>query len=75
MTLKQAKYFVNNVYSKNINLQWFICKWNSGYIIHSSSYMRRFPDAKYMYSTGPLEKTWETSYSKEHERFIHKIKN
>lgn len=59
---------------RNINLHWFVCKWNDGYIIHSSTYMRRFPDTKYVFSTGPLNRKWEAIFSKEHGRFIHVVK-
>lgn len=73
MTLKQAISTVNKR-SRNINLHWFICKWNNGYIIHSSTYMRHFPDTEYVYSTGPLNKIWELEYRKDLKRFIHVVK-
>ena len=41
-----------NSRSRNINLQWFVSKWNDGYIIHSTAYMKRFPDTEYVYTTG-----------------------
>ena len=50
MTLKEA---IKEVLKRprNSNLEFYICKWNDGYIIHSTSYMLRFPDTVYVYST------------------------
>lgn len=73
MTLKEAIYECNNR-SRNINLHWFVSKWNNGYIIHSSSYMRRFPDTKYVYSTGPFNQEWYLEYNHNTGKFSHRIK-
>jgi hypothetical protein len=73
MTLKEAKKEVNSR-SMNANLQYFISEWNDGYIIHCSSYMRRHPDTEFVYSTGPLDRTWEVVYSEKEKRFKHVIK-
>lgn len=72
MTLCQAIKDANKR-SRNINLQWFVCKWNDGYIIHSSTYMKRYPDTKFIYSTGPLL-TWRIVYDLEEYKFKHVIK-
>lgn len=75
MTFEEAIKHVNTR-SSNINLQWFIVKWNDGYIIHSTSYMKRFPDTKYVYTTGDgnLHKSWYVEFDKEEKRFKHKVK-
>lgn len=73
MTLQEAISQVNKR-SCNANLQWFICKWNNGYIIHSTSYMKRFPDTKFVYSTGPLERQWDVVYNSKERRFKHVIR-
>jgi len=36
---------------RNENLRYYVCKWNNGYIIHCSSYMKRNPHIKYIYKT------------------------
>lgn len=72
MTLCEAIKRAKN-YSGNINLQWFVCKWNDGYIIYSSTYMRRFPDTKFVYSTGKL-RTWKVMYDEKQKRFKHLVK-
>ncbi len=55
MTLKEAIEEANSR-PRNSNLQWYVCEWNDGYCINPSSYMKRFPDVKYVYSTEMLEK-------------------
>ena len=50
MTLKQAIKIANSK-PRNIGLQYFVCKWNNGYCINSTSYMKRFPSTKYEYAT------------------------
>lgn len=73
MTLKQA---IKEVESRprNINLQWFISKWNTGYIIHCSSYMKRNSHIKFVYSTGDLGKVWKVVYDNERKVFTHIVK-
>jgi hypothetical protein len=73
VTLEEAIKHANS-HSRNINLQWFVCKWNDGYIVHSSSYMRRHPDVKFVYSTGPLNKVWRVYYSEDEKTFKHIVK-
>lgn len=73
MTLQEAVFLVNKR-SCNINLQWFICKWNDGYIIHSTTYMKRFPNTNYVYSTGSLNKKWDVVYSPTEKRFKHIVR-
>lgn len=73
MNLREAIKEVNGR-SRNANLQWFVSKWNEGYIIHSSTYMRRFPDTKFVYSTGELNQVWDLVYDKEEKKFKHVIK-
>jgi hypothetical protein len=75
MTLEEAIKEVNTR-SGNINHQWFIAKWNDGHIIHSTSYMKRFPNTEYLYTTGDgnLEKSWYVEFDKEEKRFKHRIK-
>lgn len=72
MTLEEAIKEVDGR-SRNINLQWFVCEWNEGFCINSSSHMRRFPDTKYVYSTGDLNKSWKVVYSVKEKRFKHVI--
>jgi len=57
----------------NINLQYFVCEWNDGYIVHSSSYMRKHSDVEYVYATGEL-KTWRVAYDEKEKRFRHIVK-
>lgn len=73
MTLKEAIIEAESR-SRNVNLHWFVSKWNEGYIIHSSNYMKRFPNTEYVYSTGQLNKFWDIVYDKDLRRFIHVIK-
>jgi hypothetical protein len=76
MTLEEA---INEVHKRsgNINLQWFIEKWNDGFIIHSTSHMKRYPDTKYVYTTGDgnINKSWYVEFDKEEKRFKHKVHN
>ncbi len=72
MTLKEAIKDADSR-SRNMNLHWFVCVWNAGYIIHSSTHMRRFPDTKYVYSTGELQ-SWKVIYNEEERRFKHIVK-
>jgi len=75
MTLGEA---IEEVHKRsgNINLQWFISKWNDGYIIHHSTYMKRFPDTEYVYTTGDgnFDKSWYVEFSKDEKRFKHVVK-
>lgn len=50
MTLEQAIEIARKK-PTNENLHWFVGKWNDGYIIYSSTYMKRNPGVKYVYST------------------------
>ena len=50
MSLEEAIEIVSRR-PKNENLHWFICKWNDGFIIHSSSHIKRFPNTEYLYTT------------------------
>lgn len=50
MTKKEAIKEANSR-PRNAVLQWYVCKWNDGYCINSSSYMKRFPDTPYVYKT------------------------
>jgi len=59
--------------ARNINLQWFVCKWNDEYIVHSSTHLRQHPDTKIIYSTGPLQ-TWKIIYCVEEYKFKHVVK-
>lgn len=59
--------------ARNMNLHWFVCKWNAGYIIHSSAHLRRHPDTEFVYSTGPLQ-TWSVIYCVQEYKFKHVIK-
>lgn len=72
MTLDEAIKHVNTL-SGNVNLQWFICEWNDGYIIHSSSYMRQFPDTKWIYKTGDFNQHWNVKYCEKTKRFKHVV--
>ena len=72
MNLEQAIKHANSM-PRNINLQWFVCEFGDSYIVHSSSHMRRFPDTKFVYSTGEL-KTWKVEYNEEENRFKHIVK-
>jgi hypothetical protein len=60
--------------SRNVNLHWFVCEWNDVYIIHSSIYMRRFPETKYVYSTGDFRSTWTVIYNPKTNSYKHVIK-
>jgi hypothetical protein len=73
MTLRESIKEVNSR-SRNANLQWFVSVWNDGYIIHSSTYMRRFPDTKFVYSTGELNQVWDLVYDKKEKKLKHVIK-
>lgn len=73
MNLREAKKEANSR-SRNANLQWFVSKWNKEYIIHSSSYMKRFPNTEFVYSTGVLNQVWDIHYDKEEKKFKHVIK-
>lgn len=73
MNLQEAIKEANNR-SRNANLQWIVSKWNDGYIIHSSSFLKRFPNTIFVYSTGPIDMIWDISYDKEEKRFKHIIK-
>ena len=72
MTLKEA-IRVAETRSRNINLNWFVCKWNDVYIIHCTAYMLRHPTIKYVYSTGDLNKTWSISFDENTKKFKHSI--
>lgn len=50
MTLKQA---IKLAKAKPVNENLYYCvgKWNDGYIIHSSTYMKRHPKTEIFYST------------------------
>jgi hypothetical protein len=74
VNLQQAVNHANDR-SRNINLHWFVCKWNDGYIVHSTAHMLRHPDTEYVYSTGDLNRVWEVVFSKEEKRFKHIVKN
>jgi hypothetical protein len=41
---------------RNVNLQFYVCKWNDGYCINQTSHMLRHPDEEYVWSTEILEK-------------------
>ncbi len=71
MTFDEAIKEINNR-SRNICLHWFICKWNDGFIIHSSAHMKKFPETEYVYATGHFNNTWDVIYSKEHKTFKHR---
>lgn len=73
MTLKEAITEVNTR-SRNINLQYFISKWNDGYIIHSSFHMKRHPETEFVYSTGEINKVWSVVYDEKDKQFRHIIK-
>ncbi len=73
MTLKEAIKECDDR-PRNMNLHWFVCEWNDGYIIHSSTYMKRFPDTKYVYSTGPFDQEWYVDYNHNTGKFLHKVK-
>lgn len=53
MTLDEAIKEIN-IRPVNQNLNYFICKWNDGYCINLSSYMKRNPHIEYIYSTENL---------------------
>jgi len=72
MTLEEAIKSADSR-SRNMNLHWFVCEWNDGYIIHSSSHMIRFPDTKYVWSTGELQ-SWKVIYDEEERKFKHVVK-
>lgn len=73
MTLEEAIAEVNTR-SRNINLQWVVSKWNDGYIIHSSNFIKRHPEVEYVYSTGDMTRNWELEYNKQEKKFKHVIK-
>lgn len=60
--------------SRNINLHWFVCEWNDGYIIHSTGHMLRHPEIKYVWSTGDINKVWRVYYDEKEKIFKHIIK-
>lgn len=70
MTFDQAIAEVENR-PRNINLQWFISKWNDGYIIHPSSYIKRHPETQYVYSTGDINRKWFVLYNEKENKFKH----
>lgn len=72
MTLEEAKERLKN-YSGNINLQWFVCKWNGGYIIHSSNHMRQHPNTPYVYSTGNFKQIWTARYDESIRAYRHVV--
>lgn len=75
MNFKEAVKHANS-FSRNINLQYFVCKWNDGYIVHSSSHIRRHPDTKFEYTTGDgnINKSWYVAFDKKEKRFKHIVK-
>lgn len=50
MTIKEAIKEANNR-PINSNLNYYVSKWNDGYILHPTSYIKRHPDTLYDYST------------------------
>jgi len=73
MTLEEAiKYATSR--STNINLQYFISEWNDGYIIHSTSHMKRHPDTPFVYCTGDPNKQWYVVYDEKAKAFKHIVK-
>lgn len=70
MTLKEAIAEANNR-SRNINLQWFVCKWNKGYCINSSNHMKRFPNTKYVFCTGDTNRIWRVFYDEKEKKTKH----
>ena len=71
MTLEEA---INEINKRSINicLHWYVCKWNDDYIIHSSTYMKKFPETSYVYATGHFNNSWDIIYSLEHKTFKHR---
>lgn len=50
MTIKEAIKEANSR-PTNAGLNYYVSKWNNGYIIHPTSYMERHPSTIYVYST------------------------
>ena len=50
MTLDEAIKEANNR-PTNQNLNYFVCKWNDGYCVNSSAYMKRNSHIEYVHST------------------------
>lgn len=73
MTLKEA---IKNVESRsrNINLNWFVCKWNDGYIIHNTTFMLKHQECLSAYNTGDLNKVWTISFDENTKNFKHVVK-
>ncbi len=63
MTLDEAIKIVNKR-STNINLNYYICEWNGGYIIHDTAYMKRNPNVKFVYSTGEIKSEQKLKFKK-----------
>jgi hypothetical protein len=63
MTLDEA---IENVIDRprNKNLHYYVCKWNTGYCINTSSYMKRNPHVKFVYSTEKLPDKQATFFYK-----------
>ena len=71
MTLQEAITEANSR-SRNINLQWFVCEWNDGYCINSTTHIKRF-NTPFVYATGDINKSWDIEYDKTEKRFKHKV--
>ena len=80
MTLAEAISSINTR-SSNINLQWFILKWNDGYCVVSASYIKRFPNTKFIFAgskngekpTEFLNLVWSLEYDRKEDRFKHVV--
>lgn len=48
LTKEEAIKLVNSK-PKNNWLHYYVCKWNDGYCINDSTYMKRNPNVKYVY--------------------------
>jgi hypothetical protein len=73
LTLEEAISHANSR-SRNINLQWFVCPWNDGYIVHSSSHLKRHPDIEYVYCTGDPNLIWMIAFDETEKAFKHTVK-
>ncbi len=72
MTLKEAIKIVNSR-SRNINLQWFVYKFNKGYAIATSNEVIKH-NIDYVYGTGDPQKNWKIHTDNKGKR-THHVKN
>ena len=73
MTLEEAIEEANSR-STNFNLNYYVHKWNDGYAIAPTSYVKKFPNIEYVYSTGgDLDKEWIFGYDKVTNKRKHMI--